>query len=365
MRQRSYLKCKERKLKETKRAKKREAKKAKKQEIRARHKAKAISKRPKSKPASKNKSNKGKEAEDGVGSSSESSDSDFDKEDYNYIDADISSDESDDSDDEGDEDDQVASALNDVLNQLKELQSKVQAERNAEKDSAIDSAVFENKNIVKLYKAESHTPIENSDLVYKAIIDYLLLRHSPQTPLETPDGTIHYPREHIPGLRIRIEELGYTDKTAATIIATVTTKLLRSLYTIRNTNNSNEVIQLDDRTSLTREDVLIQGISQAVKLGSVSKREEFKARATSDGEPHLGAQYTEYLQDRDIDSGLSYLFAILCQDNSVTVSSDRNGIAHFVIYESPVLYRVATLVHQNKKEGERTLVVVNNPWIQQ
>ncbi|GAB1316811.1 hypothetical protein MFIFM68171_07021 [Madurella fahalii] len=584
MRQRSYLKRKERKLKEAKRAKKREAEKAKKREIRARHKAKAASKRkaaeqeegsgdesgeetqppkkqktgtgPKSKPASKNKSNKGKEAEDGAGSCSESSDSDFDEEDYNYVDADISSDESDDSDDEGDEDDQVASALNDVLNQLesvnegiqerdelldarnagdmwealgaippgmeaefhdeieadqnprafsrvivdeaqslrniesgfsriirlmtthtralhmmsatptlnkiddigvewayaaeiyqpygkfvppksfimsrteiRELQSKVQAERDAEKDSAIDSAVFENEkysdkrlrdyyertgkrfwclsprgvSVVKLHEAESHAPTENSDLVYKAIMDCLLLRRSPQTPLETPDGTMHYPREHMPGLRVRVEELGYADKTAATIVATVTTELLRSLYTIRNTNDSNEVIvnpemgdggeqsedggninmtivralwmvamdlksyrvmQLDDRTSLTREDVLIQGISQAVKLGSVSEREEFKARATSDGEPHLGAQHTEYLRDRDIDGGLSYLFAMLCQDNSVTVPSDRNGMAHFVMYESPVLHRVATLVHQNKKEGERTLVVVNNPWMQ-
>ncbi|GAB1319820.1 hypothetical protein MFIFM68171_10030 [Madurella fahalii] len=152
--------------------------------------------------------------------------------------------------------------------EIRELQSKVQAECDAEKDSAIDSAVFENEkysdkrlrdyyertgkrfwclslcgiSIVKLYEAESYAPIENSDLVYKAIMDCLLLRRSPQTPLETPDGTIHYLKEYMPGLRVRVEELGYADKTAATIIATVTTKLLCSLYTICNTNDSNEVI---------------------------------------------------------------------------------------------------------------------------
>ncbi|GAB1309796.1 hypothetical protein MFIFM68171_00006 [Madurella fahalii] len=290
--------------------------------------------------------------------------------------------------------------------EIRELQSKVQAERDAEKDSAIDSAVFENekysdKRLRDYYERTGKRELRPGLQGHHGLSPPPPL---PSDPLETPDGTMHYPREHMPGLRVRVEELGYADKTAATIVATVTTELLRSLYTIRNTNDSNEVIvnpemgdggeqsedggninmtivralwmvamdlksyrvmQLDDRTSLTREDVLIQGISQAVKLGSVSEREEFKARATSDGEPHLGAQHTEYLRDRDIDGGLSYLFAMLCQDNSVTVPSDRNGMAHFVMYESPVLHRVATLVHQNKKEGERTLVVVNNPWMQQ
>jgi len=55
---------------------------------------------------------------------------------------------------------------------------------------------------------------------------------------------------------------------------------------------------------------------------------------------------------------------MLCQDPCVTIPSARAGMAHFSMHDSPVLHRMVG-AHENKFAGERTLIVVNNPSMQQ
>ncbi len=39
--------------------------------------------------------------------------------------------------------------------------------------------------------------------------------------------------------------------------------------------------------------------------------------------PSLGAEHTNFLRKQDVDGGIPYLFAMLCQDRCVTIPSDR------------------------------------------
>ena len=264
-------------------------------------------------------------------------------------------------------------------------------------------------SVIKLGKMEDETcDIARSDPVFKTLADVLLYKRTAQTPLRTPDGTVHYPRDRMPGLLVHVDKLGYANRAIASTVAATVTELLRSLYTIKNNNDAAEVVvspdtqnaegesgpqttgainftiiralwmvsfdyasyrllQREDRTTISREDVLVDGIAKAVRLGHVEERQELKkkAGAGADGGPNLGAAHTEYLRDHDVDGGLAYLFAVLCRDEAVAVPSGRSDMAHFVMFDSPVLHRMVQLVHDNHKNGERTLIVVNNPWMQQ
>lgn len=48
------------------------------------------------------------------------------------------------------------------------------------------------------------TDISDSDLIYKTIMDCLLIKRSAQTPIKAPDGKVYYPRGQKPGLRVRV-----------------------------------------------------------------------------------------------------------------------------------------------------------------
>lgn len=209
----------------------------------------------------------------------------------------------------------------------------------------------------------------------------------------------------MPGLTVRTVELGYADPVIAATVSTTVTELLHSLSTIRSVTVGREVMsnpemedmeesspsdgdsainmaiirglwmvsmdyksyqlmQRDDRTTLTREDLLIDGIVSAVKSGRVDERQDFKTKV-SGNTPNFGAEYVEYLRNRDLDGGLAYIFAMLVTDNSVAIPSDRNGMAHFVMYDSLVLYYIVRAVYKNRGEGHRTLLAVANPWFQQ
>jgi hypothetical protein len=259
-------------------------------------------------------------------------------------------------------------------------------------------------SVVRLGRMEdAKMDVADSDAVYKAIMDCLLIKRSSQTPLATPDGVTHYPRDRMPGLIVRVEELGYADPTVAATVCATVTELLRSLYTIRAANDSAEILlnpagtgedggdsdgainmtilralwmvsfhfasyrlmQQEDRTTLTRDEVLVEDIAQAMRMGKSTERKAFKDKAAAGGAPSLGAEHTNLLREQDVDGGLSYLFAMLCQDERVTIPSDRAGMGHFVMYESPILHRVVQHALKNKLDGERTLIVTNNPWMQQ
>jgi hypothetical protein len=116
----------------------------------------------------------------------------------------------------------------------------------------------------------------------------------------------------MPGLRVRVEELGYVDKTVASTVAATVTELLWSLSTIRDNDDSAEVIanpemaeapssetggpdgainmtilrvlwmisfrfasyrliQQEDRTTLSREDTLIPNIIRAITISYLSR----------------------------------------------------------------------------------------------
>lgn len=314
--------------------------------------------------------------------------------------------------------------------------TRVKTCRRSETDETVDEALFETDeelgktllayynatgkrfwclsprslSVVKLADTAGQKSTDDSDSVYRAVMDCLLLKRSAQTPIETPDGQTRYPRDKMPGLTVRVVELGYADPNVATAVSTTVTELLRSLYTIRAANDSAEVIanpemgdggesnnaqssdsdgainmtilrglwmvsmdyksyqlmQHDDRTTMTREDLLINGIVSAVKSGTIDERQSFKDKAAGGtGTPNLGAEHAEYLRNRDMDGGLSYLFAMLAQDPSVAIPSDRNGMAHFVMYDSPVLHYTVERVHKHRLDGHRTLIAVLNPWFQQ
>ncbi|KAK4031650.1 hypothetical protein C8A01DRAFT_41901 [Parachaetomium inaequale] len=67
---------------------------------------------------------------------------------------------------------------------------------------------------------------------------------------------------------------------------------------------------------------------------------------------------------RYMDGGLSYTFSMLFQDPAVKIPSDRNGMAHFIMYDPPLLHRMVQHVHNSRLDGERTMAVVNSPWMQ-
>ncbi len=210
----------------------------------------------------------------------------------------------------------------------------------------------------------------------------------------------------MPGLSVHVDKLGYANRTIAYTVATTVTELHRSLHNIKNNSDAAEVVvspdtqdagsesgpettgainftifralwlvsfdyasyrllQRDAWTTLTREEILADGIDKAVRLGQVEGRQELKrkARVGAGGTPNLGAAHTEYLRNNGVDGGLEYLFAMLCPAK-VAIPRGRAEMAHFVMYDSPVLHRMVQLVHENWKKGERTLIVVNNPWLQ-
>ncbi len=319
--------------------------------------------------------------------------------------------------------------------ELKKHKDMVGARRDKATDDLIDKAIFECPNhqdkplleyyqqtgkrfwrlsprgisVIKLGKMEDEScDVARSDPIFKTIANVLLYKRSAQTPLRTPDDKVHYPRDRMPGLLVHVDKLGYANRAVASTVAATVTELQRSLYTIKNTNDSAEAVvypdtqgadgesgsqttgainftilralwmvsfdyasyrllQREDRTTLSRQDALVDGIAKAVRLGHVEERQELKknAGAGADGAPNLGAAHTEYLHEKDVDGGLSYLFAVLCRDEAVAIPSCRSDMAHYVMYDSLVLHRMVQLVHENKKNGERTLIVVNNPWMQQ
>ena len=54
--------------------------------------------------------------------------------------------------------------------------------------------------MIRLPDKEDNSTRHASDLVYKEIMNYLLLKRSTQTALHLPNGKVRYPREYIPGL---------------------------------------------------------------------------------------------------------------------------------------------------------------------
>ncbi len=264
-------------------------------------------------------------------------------------------------------------------------------------------------SVIKLPKMDDDTcDTRASDQVFKTIADVLLLKRSAHTPLQTPDNKVHYPRDRMPGLLVHVDKLGYANREIASIVATTVTELHRSLHNIKNNNDAAELVvspdiqnagsepgpgttgsidftifralwmvsfdyasyrllQQEDRMTLTGEEILVDGIAKAVRLGQVEGRQELKKKAGAGAGGtliNLGAAHAEYLRD-NVDGGLAYLFAMLCRDKAVPIPRGRTEMAHFVMYDSPVLHRMAQLVHENWKKRERTLIVVNSPWLQQ
>ena len=109
------------------------------------------------------------------------------------------------------------------------------------------------------------------------------------------------------------------------------------------------------------------GANQArTQLPTLPSIEESRAAGTKDGViPTIGAKHTEHILENCLDGGLSYLWALTCRDPSCVPAVERGAMVNFVIAESPVLFRALQWVFNNKLEKHRSLVVVNNPWMQQ
>jgi hypothetical protein len=254
-------------------------------------------------------------------------------------------------------------------------------------------------------KGGSTTNTSLSDETYMTVMDCLLLKRDAQTPLLCPDGQTRYPMKVMPGLTVGMRILGHADPVKATKISQLVTGLLKKLHTKSKSDSveilanpesgeaedygdtkaagrinmavlralwllaidykSYRILSSDDFLTLSSEDVAARSLADAVKTSRQAAKGIDKDSSGSKGMPVLGAQQTEYLRLNDVDGGLALLFAATCEDKAVSIPSNRCDMARYVMYDSPVLNEMVKIVFENKRKGHRTLIAVDNPWIQQ
>ncbi|KAH6640436.1 hypothetical protein F5144DRAFT_599134 [Chaetomium tenue] len=134
--------------------------------------------------------------------------------------------------------------------EISTIKHKVKQRTDPTMDRASDRAIIEDPRkcfwllynwalglgLIKLPDKEDFTTRYESDLVYREIMNCLLIKRSAQTPLDLPNGKKCYPRDEMPAHRVKVEELGHADKTMAVNVATVVTELLRNL------NNTSDIL---------------------------------------------------------------------------------------------------------------------------
>ncbi|KAI6466191.1 hypothetical protein MCOR17_004880 [Pyricularia oryzae] len=87
-------------------------------------------------------------------------------------------------------------------------------------------------------------------------------------------------------------------------------------------------------------------------------------KSLSGGEARLGSVTVDALIQYSGDGPLSWVYSKTCTDPRTLPPSGRAEMIHFMLSESPLIARVVEICMEEKKRGQRVLVMTPNPWIQ-
>ncbi|KAK4151717.1 hypothetical protein C8A00DRAFT_35617 [Chaetomidium leptoderma] len=262
------------------------------------------------------------------------------------------------------------------------------------------------------------------EMVYRALQQLLTVRNPLNMKIDLPDGTHTYPREEMPPMDVTYVQCQYPKETAE-VVNTYVTGLLKLLpnmnsddkdkgKTGRVTRSSASAVlssdaeavkrinmtchrlltlkaidyrsflilsAVEDKTSSTAGLIKLQKALQEGKFKDImpegSKEQllhlkaliqnaggENKARGQDTPGPKLGSAHTDSLADQHPSGGLAWLYSISPDTINTVPPTGRFEMVYWALSESPVLLEVFDLVLQFRSEGLRSLIVVNNPWLQ-
>lgn len=145
---------------------------------------------------------------------------------------------------------------------------------------------------------------------------------------------------------------------------------LRTLQFLAQDYRSYQMIKAQDITDEMDDDIFTNVKVQKYlagagkRLHTLHARTATKIEVTGDAETRLGVKVVDELIHQSADGGMAWVQATVENDMCRMPNIDRTGAIHFALSKSPMFAYVVSRVQEIRKQGKRTLIVVNSPWIQ-
>jgi hypothetical protein len=247
-----------------------------------------------------------------------------------------------------------------------------------------------------------------------------IINRGMQTPLTLPNGQITYPQQNIPPMSISYVQLAYEKRFGEvcnetnTLLSNVAQEeeipeadtldelvqptgagrhsnalslsLVRGMQFNAQDRNAYRLMHRRDVTTLMadadfeRNEQIGKLVTSTIRPTSkvagsrrtarkskqVGPRQQAKALAENASQADiLGVKLVDRLVNTTSDGGLGYMYAMLNEDDSHATPSERYAMLHFALSNSPLWTYIVDKCIEETKKGERVLIVVNSPFMQQ